>query len=217
MVRYIPYAGQVMLVPTTNFILKWSVEATREHQFDENLTEVSLITEDAFEPTLPLSVVVHIDYKKAPLVVQRFGDIKTNEGRAALAFAQQDAERVKVEAGANAARVKLEAEASAERLRLEGESEAKKVEQVGLAQARATQAQVNAFGGPQYQLTQQVMARFAEAVERGHVDIVPKVMVGGGAPDGKHGALSGNLLGALMAMMLVSKADTELREGGLMR
>lgn len=37
---------------------------------------MSLITKDAFEPVLPLSVVVHIDYMKAPLVVQRFGDIK---------------------------------------------------------------------------------------------------------------------------------------------
>jgi uncharacterized membrane protein YqiK len=37
---------------------------------------VSLITKDAFEPILPLSVVVHIDYRKAPLVIQRFGDIK---------------------------------------------------------------------------------------------------------------------------------------------
>ena len=44
--------------------------------YDENLAEVSLITKDAFEPSLPLSVVVHIDYRKAPLVVQRFGDIK---------------------------------------------------------------------------------------------------------------------------------------------
>ena len=329
------YAGQAMLVPTTNFILKWSKEVTREHKFDENLTEVSLITKDAFEPTLPLSVVVHIDYKKAPLVVQRFGDIKrlveqtldpmvsayfkniaqtktlieliqqrselqnqssvdmkgkfaayslelqevligtphssggtneqieqilvqlrerqvaqeqvatyklkevaavqertlreaeakadqqkaitssqisieikNNEGRAALAFAQQDAERIKVQAGGNAARVKLEAEANAEKLRVEGEGEARKVEQVGLAQARATEAQVNAFGGPQYQLTQQVMARFAEAVERGHVDIVPKVMVSGGG-DGKEGVLGGNLLGALMAMMLSSRAGVE--------
>jgi hypothetical protein len=45
------------------------------------LSEVSLITKDAFEPTLPLSVVVHIDYKKAPLVVQRFGDIKPERGK----------------------------------------------------------------------------------------------------------------------------------------
>ena len=70
------YAGKVLVVPTTNFILKWDQELTGQHKFDENLSEVSLITKDAFEPTLPLSVVVHIDYRKAPLVVQRFGDIK---------------------------------------------------------------------------------------------------------------------------------------------
>ena len=70
------YAGKIQLVPTTNFILKWTPEVTNVHKFDENLTEVSLITKDAFEPLLPLSVVVHIDYRKAPLVVQRFGDIK---------------------------------------------------------------------------------------------------------------------------------------------
>lgn len=70
------YAGKIQLVPTTNFILKWTPEVTNLHKFDENLSEVSLITKDAFEPLLPLSVVVHIDYRKAPLVVQRFGDIK---------------------------------------------------------------------------------------------------------------------------------------------
>ncbi|WP_329742035.1 SPFH domain-containing protein [Dyella sp. A6] len=70
------YAGKVQLVPTTNFILKWTPEVTNIHRYDEDLTEVSLITKDAFEPLLPLSVVVHIDYRKAPLVVQRFGDIK---------------------------------------------------------------------------------------------------------------------------------------------
>ena len=70
------YAGQVTMVPTTNFILKWETSAVGSHRFDENLAEVSLITRDAFEPTLPVSVVVHIDYRKAPLVIQRFGDIK---------------------------------------------------------------------------------------------------------------------------------------------
>ena len=70
------YAGKMIIVPTTNFILKWDKTETGQHNFDENLSEVSLITRDAFEPTLPLSVVVHIDYRKAPLVVQRFGDIK---------------------------------------------------------------------------------------------------------------------------------------------
>ncbi|MDR3509774.1 MAG: SPFH domain-containing protein, partial [Caulobacteraceae bacterium] len=70
------YAGRVTMVPTTNFILKWETGVSGSHRFDENLAEVSLITKDAFEPTLPVSVVVHIDYRKAPLVIQRFGDIK---------------------------------------------------------------------------------------------------------------------------------------------
>ncbi|MBA2934672.1 flotillin family protein [Sphingomonas sp. CGMCC 1.13654] len=70
------YAGKIVIVPTTNFILKWDQDTTGQHKLDENLSEVSLITKDAFEPTLPLSVVVHIDYRKAPLVIQRFGDIK---------------------------------------------------------------------------------------------------------------------------------------------
>ncbi len=70
------YAGKIIIVPTTNFILKWEMSDAGPHKFDENLSEVSLITKDAFEPILPLSVVVHIDYRKAPLVVQRFGDIK---------------------------------------------------------------------------------------------------------------------------------------------
>jgi uncharacterized membrane protein YqiK len=68
-------AGKVVLVPTTNIILKWNKSEVGEHKYDENLTEVDIITKDAFEPSLPLSVVMHIDYKQAPWVIQRFGDI----------------------------------------------------------------------------------------------------------------------------------------------
>ena len=70
------FAGQIVAVPTTNFVLKWMSSSTGSHKLDENLSEVTLITKDAFEPALPLSVVVHIDYQKAPQVVQRFGDVK---------------------------------------------------------------------------------------------------------------------------------------------
>lgn len=63
------YAGKIIRVPTTNIILKWISNQQGTHNYDENLTEVSLITKDAFEPSLPLSVVMHIDYKKAPLVI----------------------------------------------------------------------------------------------------------------------------------------------------
>ncbi|MDF2906197.1 MAG: band 7 protein [Herbinix sp.] len=68
-------AGRVVLVPTTNIILKWNKAEIGTHKYDENLTEVDIITKDAFEPSLPLSVVMHIDYKQAPWVIQRFGDI----------------------------------------------------------------------------------------------------------------------------------------------
>lgn len=68
-------AGKVVLVPTINIILKWNKDEIGSHKYDENLTEVDIITKDAFEPSLPLSVVMHIDYKQAPWVIQRFGDI----------------------------------------------------------------------------------------------------------------------------------------------
>ena len=48
------YAGKVVMVPTTNIILKWIRSEIGSHHFDENLSEVSLITKDAFEPSLPL-------------------------------------------------------------------------------------------------------------------------------------------------------------------
>jgi len=68
------YSGKIELVPTTNFVLMWQTGMTGSN-FDSNLREITLITKDAFEPQLPLSVVVHIDYRKAPMVVQRFGNV----------------------------------------------------------------------------------------------------------------------------------------------
>jgi len=70
------YAGKIEIIPTVNFILKWVRGEVSQMKLDENLSEISLITKDAFEPTLPLSVVMHIDYKKAPMIIQRFGDVK---------------------------------------------------------------------------------------------------------------------------------------------
>lgn len=70
------YAGKIEIIPTVNFILKWVRGESGALKLDENLSEISLITKDAFEPTLPLSVVMHIDYKKAPMIIQRFGDVK---------------------------------------------------------------------------------------------------------------------------------------------
>lgn len=70
------YAGQIIRVPTTNFVLHWITGKSEGHRFDESLKSIDLITKDAYEPILPLSVVVHIDYQRAPNVIQRFGDVK---------------------------------------------------------------------------------------------------------------------------------------------
>jgi uncharacterized membrane protein YqiK len=69
-------AGSIVLVPTTNFVLHWITGKTESHRYDESLKSIDLVTKDAYEPLLPLSVVVHIDYERAPGVIQRFGDVK---------------------------------------------------------------------------------------------------------------------------------------------
>jgi uncharacterized membrane protein YqiK len=71
-----PFAAKVELVPTVNFVLRWVTGQAEAHQYDKDLQSLELITADGFEPCLPLSLVLHIDYEKAPRVVQRFGDVR---------------------------------------------------------------------------------------------------------------------------------------------
>ncbi|WP_160691912.1 SPFH domain-containing protein [Clostridium sp. C2-6-12] len=315
-------AGILTQVPTTNFILKWVHNEVGGHKFDENLKEVTLITRDAFEPTLPLSVVVHIDYRKAPLVIQRFGDIKKlvdqtldpmvssyfkniaqrmtlieliqnrseiqkqstedmkskfenynleleevligtpspngdkkieeilkqlsdrqlakekietynsqmkasekekelkefqakssqqeeltksdiniriqdNIGKAELQKARQDAEKQKTLADAEAYKVKRIAEAQAEmKARL------------GIAQAIATKEQVNAYGGPQYQVIQDVMTKFTESIKEGKINIVPNnVVTMGGTGNGSNV----NAVESLLAVLLSEKLGVDFK------
>jgi uncharacterized membrane protein YqiK len=295
------YAGKVVSVPTTNFILKWISSQTGSHHFDENLTEVSLITKDAFEPSLPLSVVVHIDYKKAPLVIQRFGDIKRlveqtldpmvaayfkniGQTRTLIQLLQERSDIQKIasqemkikfehynleleevligtpsspegdvqietiltqlrsrqiateqvetygrqEQAAVKERELREAQSRAQmqtsiteselsinvqanqgkaeyqrsiqqaaQIRALAEAEAEKIARIGIAQALATEEQVRAYGGPQFQVTQQVLNRFSEAVQQSKVDVVPRVVVGASKDGG-----SGNIMEALLTMLL---------------
>ena len=71
-----PYAMKVELVPTVNFVLRWITGQMEAHQYDRDLTSIELITADGYEPVLPLSLVLHIDYEKGPSVIQRFGDVR---------------------------------------------------------------------------------------------------------------------------------------------
>jgi uncharacterized membrane protein YqiK len=338
------YAGKVLVVPTTNFILKWNRSETGAHKYDENLAEVSLITKDAFEPSLPLSVVVHIDYRKAPLVIQRFGDIKRlveqtldpmvsayfkNIGQTRTliqliqdrsAIQQQSGEQMKEKfaqynlelqevligtptSGAvgsqiemiltqlrsrqiaeeqvetytrqekaatkekelreaesrakqqtfiteselsiniqsnqgkaeyersrqEAARIQTLATAEAEKIRILGEGEAKKIQaiaaaeaertaRVGIAQAMAIEEQVRAYGGPRLQLTQQVLGRFAEAIQASGVDVVPKILIGSPAQNGHdRGGMTGNVMEGLLALLLSEHLGTDVAQSSTPR
>lgn len=71
-----PYAYQVTLVPTENFVLSWEKQQTNDYNYDADLRELSVITKDGLRPEVPISVIVHIDYQNAPRVIQRFGNIK---------------------------------------------------------------------------------------------------------------------------------------------
>jgi uncharacterized membrane protein YqiK len=314
------YAGKVIGVPTTNIILKWIRGETGTHGYDQNLAEVDLITKDAFEPSLPLSVVIHIDYRKAPLVIQRFGDVsklvnqtldpmvaayfknigqtktlieliqsrsdiqqrsstdmkekferynleleevligtprgsegdtrieniltqlrdrqiareqletyesqrvaadkqreleqskataaaqgdltrsninitvQENTGKAELAKSRQDADRVRTLASADADRIRMTAEANAE-------MEAK----VGIGKAIATEEQVNAYGGPQFQLAQEVTRQLAMAIENGRIPLVPQTQLIMGGGEGGEGMAGGNVLTSLLSVLLTEK------------
>jgi uncharacterized membrane protein YqiK len=298
------FAGRVVMVPTTNFILKWNRREVGAHRFDENLSEVSLITVDAYEPTLPLSVVVHIGYQAAPRVVQRFGDIKrlveqtldpmvaayfkdigqsrtliqliherADIQRVASAemrerFARYDLELEEVligtpgsaegdpeierilgqvrarqladeqletyarmERAALKERELREAEARAHqqtaltqselrvaiegnegraaharavqeaaRIRALAEAEAERIARVGAAEAKVAEQQVAAYGGPRFVVSRAVMERFAQAVEKGGIPIVPRVVTGGG---------SGSAIESMLAVLLDEKTGAD--------
>ena len=319
------FAGRIVAVPTTNFVLKWMSASSGSHKLDDNLSEITLITKDAFEPELPLSVVVHIDYMKAPEVVQRFGDVKRlvdqtldpmvsayfkdigqgqtliellqnraeiqsrasqemrakfgayslelqevligtpkpqpndqtverilvqlrerqiaveqietykrqgeaavqeralnevrataemqtkltqssvqvrvleNEGAAALARATKDAETIRVTA-----------QAEADRRRLEGEGEAAQVAAVGAANAGAIDAQVRAYGGPEYRLAEQIAMHLFEAIAAGHQPVVPQIMVAG---EGAGGAQNGLVTGLIASLLPTARDRTSMLPG----
>jgi len=318
------FAGSIVKVPTTNFILKWE-SGQSGSDFDRNLKEISLITKDAFEPTLPLSVVVHIDYKKAAKVIQRFGDVQRlveqtldpmvsayfkntaqtktliellqqradiqgqaladMKGKFALynlelqevligtprspagnsqiegmlvqlrdrqiaseqmeTYARQEAAAVKErtlreaaavaaqqksltesriaieiaennglaqvktqtrQGEADAAKIRNVAVADAERIRAIGAANANRIELEGEATARAAQKQVEAYGGPEIRLAQEISAQITRAIADGKLPVVPQVVVGGNGSNT-------NAIEAITAMIMAAGQEFRNRQG----
>jgi hypothetical protein len=112
--------------------------------------------------------------------------VQTNQGKAEYQRALQQAAQIKALA----------------------QAEAEKVARVGIAQALATEEQVRAYGGPQFQVTQTVMNRFAEAIQQAGVDVVPRVVVNGGSQDGS--TTNGSIMEGLLTMLLSEKAGVNI-------
>jgi uncharacterized membrane protein YqiK len=321
-------AGKIVQVPTTNIILKWNKGEVGDHKYDENLAEVDIITKDAFEPSLPLSVVMHIDYKQAPWVIQRFGDINmlvnqsldplvgayfkdvaqtktlieliqersaireravmemkekfgkynleleevligtpksTNASdkqienilmqlrdrqiaeekkttyhkqreaaesekslREAEAVAAQQGKltesKIQIEVSRNsgaalaskaeqeANQITALARANAERVRVEGDAEASKEQAVGVAKANAIEAQVKAYGGAEYRVTQEVIDKLTDAIKNTTVDLVPRTVVNMGGGVDQNGSSGSVVLDTLLKLITLGKLGITLPE-----
>jgi len=96
----------------------------------------------------------------------------------------------------------------AAQIRALAEAEAEKAARVGIGEAIAVEEKVRAYGGPRYQVTQQVMSRFAEAIEHAGVDVVPRVLV-----SGQNGGQSG-LVETLLAMLMSDKLSADVPAPG---
>lgn len=312
----------VVFVPTTNIILKWNSEETGSQKYDQDLAEVDIITKDAFETSLPLSVVINIPYSKASWVVQRFGDIvklinqsidplvsayfkDVAQTKTLIELIQQrsdirvkalgemkekfaaynleleevligtpsstdgdkqieniltqlrarqiaeeqkvtyekqreasDTERALKEAQANAEnqaaltkskisitiaenegtaaakRAEQEsqkivsiAKAEAEKTKLEGEAEADKESKIGTAKATAIKSQVDAYGGSNYRLTQEVVDKLSEAIRSANTNLVPQTVVNmGGGKDG-----STDIISTLLRLVTLEKVGVDVK------
>jgi uncharacterized membrane protein YqiK len=118
-------------------------------------------------------------------------------------------------AGAEAERARILGQGEAARIEALASAEASRAQKVGIAEARAVAEKVHAYGGPRFQLTQEVMKRFAEAIGQSGVEVVPRVLIqqgpsgDGGAQSGK-GPGSGNLMEVLLTLLLSDRmAGTE--------
>src|SRR6187431_1172659 len=74
----------------------------------------------------------------------------------------------------------------------------------------AIEEQGRAYVGPRLQLTQQVLNRFAEAIQVSQVDVVPKILISG--HNGQQGGspMTGNVMEALLTLMLSERLGADV-------
>jgi uncharacterized membrane protein YqiK len=94
------------------------------------------------------------------------------------------------------------------------EAEAEKEARVGIGKAIAIEEQVKAYGGPQYQVVQDVMTKFTAAIQASKIDIVPKTVVNMGGGQGQGMGSSVNAFEMLLGLLISNKLGVDFTGGG---
>ncbi len=66
---------KVELVPTTNIVLNWA-SRTESHNYDTNLSPITVRSKDGFSFNLDVSQIIHIGAPEAPKVISRVGSVQ---------------------------------------------------------------------------------------------------------------------------------------------
>jgi len=90
------------------------------------------------------------------------------------------------------------------------EAEAEREARVGIGKAIAIEEQVKAYGGPQYQVVQDVMTKFTSAIEKAKIDIVPKTVLTMGGKDGQGSSV--NAFEMLLNLLVSEKLGVTLNQ-----
>ena len=136
--------------------------------------------------------------------------VRTNEGKAETQRVMQQAAQLRAMAEAEADKLRTLAQAEATKMERIAQAEAERTARVGIAEALAIDEQVRAYGGPRLRVAQHVLERFAQAIERSGVDVVPRIVMNGTSPagvNGEKGPGSGNMLESLVALALTAKLE----------
>jgi len=161
----------------------------------ENDTQIETILTQLRSRQIASEQIETYDRQEKAAVKER--ELREAESRAQMQTSMTQAElNIEIQSNQGKADYQRSIQQAAQ-IRALAEAEAEKVARIGIAQALATEEQVRAYGGPQFQVTQTVLNRFAEAIQQSKVDVVPRVVVGADKESG-----SGNIMEALLAMLL---------------
>ena len=124
------------------------------------------------------------------------------EAEATKMRAHAEAEATRARALAESEAIKLRASAQAEQISLTGAAEAGKILAIGKSTAEAYELAVSALGGENF-----TRFKITEELSKGHIKLIPDVLIGGNNGGGNGSAMDGLLGLKLMEMMNPEKKE----------